>query len=126
MSTAQLSVPALPVLVPLGFLLMAVSWIVLRRRGENTPGRLAVCWLGGWYAVAVLGATLLPLHLSWGPGAGPATPYRIVPVALTTAKPIDFVLNVAMTVPIAVFLHLVLGVRDRRRVVLTGFLLSAT
>ncbi|GIE46832.1 hypothetical protein Ani05nite_03660 [Amorphoplanes nipponensis] len=120
----QLDVPALPILLPLGVLLMAVSAVVLRRRGRLGPRPLLTAWLAGWYAVAVVGATLLPLHLAWGPGAGPPELYRITLVPLVTVRVGDFLLNIVMTLPLAALLYLVAGVRDRRPVVLTGLLAS--
>jgi hypothetical protein len=68
----QLDVPALPILLPLGGVLMVGSWLLLHRRGLLSARRLTTAWLAGWYAVAVIGATLLPLHLAWGPA--PARP----------------------------------------------------
>lgn len=119
----MLEIPALPILVPLGFALMVVSWAVLRRRGELNPWRLGATWLGGWYAVAVLGATMLPMPLAWG--TGDPQLYRILLVPFALARLDDFVLNVAMTLPLAALLHVVFGVRERRRVVRTGFAVSA-
>ena len=126
MPSDQLDVPALPVLIPLGLLLMAFSGIVLHRRGRLTPRRLVTAWAAGWYVVAVLGATLLPLHLSWGPWSGPPDLYRIILVPLVTMRISDFVLNTAMTLPMAALLFLVAGIRSRRRVVLIAFLISLT
>jgi glycopeptide antibiotics resistance protein len=125
MPSDQLHVPALPILLPLGVLLMAVSVWHLRRRGLLTAARLGTAWFAAWYLVAVIGATLLPLDLAWGAGAGPPELFRIILVPLSTMRVDDFVLNVAMTLPLAALLHLVAGVRDRRRVVLIAFLLSA-
>jgi glycopeptide antibiotics resistance protein len=121
----QLYVPALPILMPLGVLLMAVSVVLLRRRGMLTAARVATAWSAGWYLVAVIGATLLPLQLAWGERAGPPDLFRIIMVPLATMRVDDFVLNIAMTLPLAAVLHLVAGMRDRRRVVLIAFLLSA-
>jgi glycopeptide antibiotics resistance protein len=118
-------VPALPILLPLGAVLMAGSWLGLRRRGQLTAGRLAAAWLGGWYAVAVLGATLLPLHLSWGAAAGEPDYFRINPVPLFMLRPSDFVLNVAMTVPLPAVLAILFGIRDRARVLWVALVLSA-
>ncbi|MGK5677705.1 VanZ family protein [Actinoplanes sp. URMC 104] len=123
--SGQLTVPALPILIPLGVALMVAAALVLHRRGALTPGRLGVAWAAGWYAVAVLGATFLPLHLAWGPATGEPELFRILPVPILSMRVGDFILNIAMTVPLAALLHLVAGVRSRRRVVLTGFLLSA-
>jgi glycopeptide antibiotics resistance protein len=39
-------------------------------------------------------------------------------------RPDDFVLNIAMMLPLAALLHVVFGIRDRRRVVRTGFAIS--
>jgi glycopeptide antibiotics resistance protein len=116
-------VPALPILLPLGVLLMAVSWFLLRRRGLLTPVRLAACWLAGWYAVAVLGATFLPMHLS--PGSAPEL-FRINPIPLYDVRPSDFVLNVVMTLPFAGVLHVLFGIRDKIQVIRLGLLLSAS
>jgi glycopeptide antibiotics resistance protein len=121
----QLDIPALPILLPLGLALMIWSWGALRRRGLATARRLATAWAAGWYLVAVLGATLLPLHLAWGAGAGALELYRIILIPVTTMRVDDFILNIVMTLPLAALLHLVLGVRSRARVVLTGLLLSA-
>jgi glycopeptide antibiotics resistance protein len=120
---AQLTIPALPILVPLGIALMVLSGVVLRRRGELNPWRLGACWLAGWYAVAVLGATMLPLPLSTT-GGDPEL-YRILWLPVATMRPDDFVLNIAMMLPLAGLLHVVFGVQDRRRAVRTGFLISA-
>jgi len=116
-------VPGPPVLLPLGVLFMAVSWVTLRRRGQSTPIRLAATWLAAWYAVAVVGATLLPLHLS----RGTAPEYfRINPIPLLHLRPSDSVLNVVMTLPFAAALHVVFGIRDKMRVLRLGLLLSAS
>lgn len=122
----QLIVPAKPVLVPLGVTLMVVYAVLLHRRDGLTRGRLIAGWLAGWYAVAVFGATMLPMRLAWGPGAGYFEPYRLILEPVVGMRPLDFVLNIAMTVPLAAVLHIVFGIRDLRRVVLTGFLLSLT
>jgi len=124
MPSHQLDVPALPILLPLGGVLMAVSWLLLHRRGLLSARRLTTAWLAGWYAVAVIGATLLPLHLAWGPGGGPPDLYRIILVPLVTMRVDDFLLNVVMMLPLAAVLYLVAGVRDRGRTVLVGFLVS--
>ncbi|BEL08243.1 hypothetical protein Q0Z83_064340 [Actinoplanes sichuanensis] len=120
----RLDIPALPVLLPLGVLLMVVSLVVLHRRGELTPLRVIVFWLAGWYAVAVVGATLLPMSLAWGPGAAPPDVSRILWVPILDMRKRDFVLNTLMTVPLATVLYVVFGVRDWGRVVRTGFLLG--
>jgi glycopeptide antibiotics resistance protein len=116
-------VPGPPILLPLGLLLMVVSGLALRRRAQATPIRLAATWLAGWYAVAVVGATLLPLHLSWG--AAPQY-FRINPVPLIHVRPSDSALNVVMTLPFAAALHVVFGIRDKMRVLRLGLLLSAS
>ncbi|MBB2944532.1 glycopeptide antibiotics resistance protein [Actinoplanes lutulentus] len=121
----HLDIPALPVLLPLGATLMVVSWVLLRRGGTLTVPRLAATWFAVFYACAVLGATMLPMHLAWGPGAGDAQLYRFILVPILEMRPMDFVLNTVMTLPLAAILHTVFGVRDQRRVVLTGFALSA-
>ena len=115
-------VPGPPILLPLGVLLMVVAGLALRRRGRLTPGRLAAAWLAAWYAVAVVGATLLPLHLSWG--TEPQY-FRINPIPFVHVRPSDSLLNVVMTLPFAAVLHVVFGVRDRKRVLRLGLLLSA-
>jgi glycopeptide antibiotics resistance protein len=113
-------VPGPPILLPLGALLMVVAWLALRPR---TPVRLAATWLAAWYAVAVVGATLLPLHLSWD--AAPEY-FRINPIPFLHVRPSDSVLNVVMTLPFAAVLHVVFGVRDKMRVLRLGLLLSAS
>lgn len=125
MPSEQLDVPALPILVPLGFLLMTVSLVVLRQRQMLTAPRLVTAWAAGWYLVAVIGATLLPLRLAWGDRAGEPDLFRIILIPLTTMRVDDFLLNTAMTVPLAAVLYAVFGIRRRRRVVLVAFLLSA-
>jgi glycopeptide antibiotics resistance protein len=123
----QIDVPALPILLPLGSGLMLLSWALLLRRRSLTLPRLLTAWVAGWYAVAVIGATLLPMHLEWGhePYRGYEM-YRIIVVPLITMRPSDFVLNTVMTLPLAALLYLVAGVRSKRGVVLAGFLLSLT
>jgi len=121
----HLTIPALPVLLPLGAVLMAASWLSLHRRGLLTAPRLGVVWLAGWYAVAVLGATMLPLQLAWGEAAGEPELYRFLLVPVATMRPDDFVLNIVMTLPLAALLHTVFGIRDKGRVVRLGFVLSA-
>src|SRR3954451_13530897 len=111
----MVTVPALPILIPLGLALMLVSWLVLsRREAARTPWRLGAAWAAGWYAVAVLGATFLPLELSWGraaeaiqvyPYSGGPRLHRITLVPLFTMRPLDFALNVAMLLPLAVLLR---------------------
>jgi glycopeptide antibiotics resistance protein len=118
-------IPALPILLPLGLVLMAAAWALLRRRGQLTAPRLGAAWLAGWYAVAVLGATMLPLHLAWGEGSGGPELYRILLVPIRDMRVDDFVLNVVMTLPVAALLHTVFGIREKGRVVLLGFLASA-
>jgi glycopeptide antibiotics resistance protein len=124
MPAHQIEIPALPVLLPLGVVLMVVSAVLLVRSGRLTAHRLGTAWFAGWYVVAVLGATMLPMPLAWGPGSGDPELHRIILVPLVTIRPLDCLLNIVMTLPLAALLHMVLGVRDRRRVVLTGFLLS--
>ncbi|WP_436529127.1 VanZ family protein [Actinoplanes sp. HUAS TT8] len=120
----QFEVPALPVLLPLGGILMVLSYLWLRRRGQLTTGRLLAAWALSWYAVAVLGATMLPMFLSWGPEAGPPATYRILLVPTLAVRRRDFVLNVMMTLPLAALLHLNFGIADKLRVVRIGFFLS--
>jgi glycopeptide antibiotics resistance protein len=52
--------------------------------------------------------------------------FRINPIPLTQLRVRDFVLNIAMTVPLAALLHVVAGVRDRARVLRVALLLSAS
>jgi len=125
MSSDQFDVPALPTLLPLGVLLMAVSWVLLRRRELLTARRLGTAWFAGWYAVAVLGATMLPLHLGWGDRAGEPKLYRIILVPLTTMRVDDFLLNIVMTLPLAAVLYTVFSIDAKSRVILLGFVISA-
>jgi glycopeptide antibiotics resistance protein len=120
------TIPALPVLIPLGLVLMGVSLVVLRRKNALTPWRIGATWLASWYAVAVLGATMLPLDVDWGPYAGDPQLFRIILVPILEMRPDDFVLNTIMTVPLALVLRLAFGIADRKRVVLIGFLASLT
>ncbi len=124
MFSGHLEIPALPVLIPLGIAVTVAAVVVLHWRARLTPGRLGAAWFGGFYALAVLGATMLPLEIAWGPQAGPPELYRFLLVPFVTMRPDDFVLNVAMLLPLAVVLRLVFGVRESRRVVLVGFLIS--
>jgi glycopeptide antibiotics resistance protein len=73
--------------------------------------------------VAVVGATLLPLHLSWG---GAPEYFRINPIPFLHIRPSDSVLNVVMTLPFAAVLHVVFGIRDKMRVLWLGLLLSVS
>ncbi|MEV4348661.1 VanZ family protein [Actinoplanes sp. NPDC049596] len=115
----RLVIPAIPVMLVLGVALMAVAANRLRDKAQ-----LVNAWLAGWYAVAVLGATMLPLHIGWGPGSPDW--YRIVLVPILEMRPGDFLLNTAMMLPLAWFLRTVLGVTRELRVVRTGFLISLT
>ncbi|GAB2614870.1 hypothetical protein Aab01nite_27020 [Paractinoplanes abujensis] len=124
MPSGQLQVPALPILIPLGTVLMVTAVVVLRRRRALAPGRLVAVWAAGWWAVAVLGATLLPLDIAWGPEAGPPELFRFLLVPFLDMRVDDFILNIIMLLPLAAALRVVAGVRDRGRVVLTGFLIS--
>jgi glycopeptide antibiotics resistance protein len=120
----QFEVPALPVLLPLGGILMVLSYLRLRRRGQLSARRLLAAWALIWYGLAVLGATMLPMHLSWGPDAGPPETYRILLVPTLSMRRRDFVLNMMMTLPLAALLHVNFGIANRLRVVRIGFLLS--
>ncbi|BAL91049.1 hypothetical protein AMIS_58290 [Actinoplanes missouriensis 431] len=122
MQNHHLDIPALPVLLPLGVVLMVVTGLALGARRMLTIRRLLAGWAAGWYAVAILGATMLPMRLSWGGGELEAN--RLILEPVVSMRPTDFLLNIVMTVPLAAVLHVVFGVRDQRRVVLTGFLLS--
>ncbi|MEV6346190.1 VanZ family protein [Actinoplanes sp. NPDC051851] len=120
MGTEQIDIPALPVLLPLGAVLMVVSWLAFRGQGAVKTG---VAWFGSWYLVAVVGATMLPMHLAWGPGAGEPEFYRIILFPpITTMRPLDFLLNTVMTLPVAALLHVLCGVRELRRVTRYAFL----
>jgi glycopeptide antibiotics resistance protein len=120
----HLDIPALPVMLPLGAILMVVSWVLLRRRGRLSVFSLGAAWFAGWWAIAVLGATMLPMHLAWGSEAGPPELYRLTMVPLLDIRPMDFLLNTVMTLPLAAILHTVLGVTGKHRAVLTGLALS--
>ncbi|WP_430782626.1 VanZ family protein [Actinoplanes sp. G11-F43] len=124
MTAHQIEIPALPVMLPLGVTLMIVFAVLLRRRGLLSVPRLLVGWFAGWYAVAVLGATMLPMHLGWGPETGGPDLERFLFLPILEMRPLDFVLNTIMTLPLATVLYLVFGVRSERRVVRIGFLLS--
>ncbi|XVV10341.1 VanZ family protein [Actinoplanes sp. CA-131856] len=115
----RLVIPAIPVMLVLGIALMAFAASRLRDRAQ-----LVNAWLGGWYAVAVLGATMLPLHVGWGPGSPDW--YRIILVPILEMRPADFILNGAMMVPLAWFLQTIFRVTREPRVVLIGFLISLT
>lgn len=123
MPTHQYDIPALPVLLPLGLALMLAVVLFLRLRGLLTPARVALGWFAGWYAVAVLGATLLPMHLAWGGDYDPDQ-YRFIFIPLLEMRPLDFVLNTIMTLPLAGLLFLLFGIREERRLVRIGFLVS--
>jgi glycopeptide antibiotics resistance protein len=123
----QVEVPALPILIPLGLGLMTLSVVLLVWRGLVTGPRLLTAFAAGWYAVAVLGATFLPLRLAWGEGAyGRVATFRILLLPILDARPLDAVLNTIMMLPLAALLYLVAGVRRKSRVVLIGFLISLT
>ncbi|MDY7083576.1 MAG: VanZ family protein [Actinomycetota bacterium] len=124
MPSGRLEVPALPILIPLGVVLMVLASVVAHRRRVTAPGPLFAAWVAGWYAVAVVGATMLPLRIAWGPEAGGPELYRFLLVPVLTMRVDDFILNIIMTVPLAAALRVVAGIRDRRRVVLIGFLIS--
>ncbi len=123
----QVEVPALPVLLPLGLGLMVLSGLLLVRRGLVSWPRLATAFAAGWYAVAVFGATFLPLRLAWGDDPyGRLATFRILLLPVIDMRPLDFVLNTMMLLPLAGLLFLVAGVHRKNRVVLIGFLISLT
>lgn len=123
----QIEVPALPILIPLGLGLMVLSVVLLARRGRVTVPRLLTAFGAGWYATAVLGATFLPLRLAWGDDPyGRLATFRILLLPILDMRPLDFLLNTMMTVPLAAVLYLVAGVQRKSRVVLIGFLISLT
>jgi glycopeptide antibiotics resistance protein len=87
--------------------------------------RLLTAFGAGWYAVAVLGATFLPLRLAWGDDPyGRLGTFRIILLPIVEMRPLDFLLNTMMLLPLAALLFLVAGVRRKSRVVLVGFLIS--
>jgi glycopeptide antibiotics resistance protein len=121
----HVEVPALPVLLPLGLGLMVLSVVLLMRRGLMSWPRLLTAFGAGWYAVAVLGATFLPLRLAWGDDPyGRLGTFRIILLPIVEMRPLDFLLNTMMLLPLAALLFLVAGVRRKSRVVLVGFLIS--
>ena len=124
MPSGQLEIPALEILIPLGTALMVAAVVVSLRRRALSPGRLVATWAAGWYSVAVVGATMLPLRIAWGPGAGDPEFFRFLLIPVVTMRVDDFILNIIMMLPLAAALRVVAGVRARRRVLLIGFLIS--
>ncbi|WP_083448975.1 VanZ family protein [Actinoplanes rectilineatus] len=126
MPAHQIVIPALPTMPLLGVLAMVVTCAWLHGRGLLSAPRVAAGWFAGWYAVAVVGATMLPMPLTWGSGTGGPELFRFLLLPVLDMRPMDFVLNTVMMLPLGTVLHTVFGVRGRRRVVLTGFLVSLT
>jgi hypothetical protein len=115
-------VPVLPVVVPLGVLVLAVLLWRLHRRGALTLPRAAVGAVVAVYVAGVVANSLFPVFLG-----KPATLSwwqvpDLVPVAGYEVR--DLLENVAVFVPLGVLLPLVARVRSLPAVVVRGFLIS--
>ena len=118
-------VPVLPVVVPLGLLVLAVLLWRLHRRGALTFPRAVVSAVVAVYVAGVVANSLFPVFIGkpHGETAWWEVPY-LVPFVGYEAR--DLVENVAVFVPLGVLLPLVARVTSLPRVVLYGFLISLT
>lgn len=89
---------------------------MVRRRGELSRPRLVTAGASCLYLVAVLAVTLLPLN---GPKAD-----TLILVPLITIDPVNFLLNIVMTVPLGFLLPLLTRVRGAGQVAWLGLAAS--
>jgi hypothetical protein len=119
-------VPVLPVVVPLGVLVLAFLLWRLHRRAAITAPRVAVAVVVSVYVAGVVANSLFPVFLG-KPGGGTAwweVPY-LTPVVGYEVR--DLVENVAVFVPLGFLLPLLVArATSLPRVVVSGFLISLT
>ena len=115
-------VPVLPVVVPLGVLVLAVLLWRLHRRAALTLPRLLVSAVVALYVAGVVANSLFPVFI----GKDGVDPWwltlNLVPLVDTDV--VDMLENVAVFVPLGVLLPLVARAASFPRVLLWGFLLS--
>lgn len=120
------TVQAGPVLVPLLVGVVVVWLLALGHRRALTAARAVTVVAASTYAAAVLALTFFPMTIVVGPGANHApwwTQVNVVPgVGL---DPRNFVLNVAMTLPLGALLPLLTRVRSVAAAGLAGLGVSA-
>ena len=125
MPTTDQEVPALPVVVPLAVLALAVLLWRLHRRGALTALRAAVGAALCGYGAGIVANTLLPIHLDRGTTG---TPWwrsaNLTPLAGTEWA--DMAQNVVVFLPLGVLLPFVAPARSAGRALLGGFLVSLT
>ncbi|MEU2348874.1 VanZ family protein [Modestobacter sp. NPDC049651] len=123
MPTSHTELTALPVVVPLAAVALAVLLRRLHRRGSLTVLRALVAVVLVGYGAGVLANTLFPITLA---AAGPRPPWslflNLTPLAGT--EPRDMAENVLVFLPLGVLLPLVARLRSWWRVLLVGLLLS--
>ena len=123
-STYQ-EIPALPVVVPLAAVALAVLLWRLHRRAALTVPRAVVSAAVCVYGAGVIANTLLPIPLGKGGGGLPWwSTLNLVPLVGT--EPFDMLQNVVVFVPLGFLLPLVARVASLPRVLLWGFLVSLT
>ena len=116
-------ITALPVVVPLAVVALALLLLHLRRRAALTLPRAFVAVAACGYGAGVVANTLFPLHLGGAPDDLPWwTHLTLTP--LVGAEWRDVLANVVVFVPLGVLLPLVARVRSAPRVLLLGFLVS--
>jgi glycopeptide antibiotics resistance protein len=116
-------IPPVPVLLSLGVVLMGACWWFLRRRGPVTGRQLVTAWAACWYLVAVIGLTIFPFRIRLG-GHHHHWSDFVIAIPIITINPVDFVLNVLMTVPLGVLLPLLTRI-DRVRQIAKWALVSS-
>jgi glycopeptide antibiotics resistance protein len=115
-------VPVLPVVVPLGLVVVAVLLWRLRRRGALTLLRAVVAAVVAVYVAGVVANSLFPVFLGKGGGGPWWTSLNLVPLVNTDVR--DMLQNVAVFVPLGVLLPLVARAASFLRVLLGGLLAS--
>lgn len=123
-----MTIPALPVLVPLTILAFSVLTWRLRVRGALTVLRVAVVGLACVYAAKLLSEVILPFPIRVGAARDHLVPWHLfvdtVPLLTAKADPTGIELNIALFVPLGVLLPLVARGWSLWRVVTVGFLVS--
>ncbi|MFF8345869.1 VanZ family protein [Cellulosimicrobium funkei] len=112
-------VPVLPVVVPLGAVVLGLLLWRLHRSGRLTLPRAAVALALAVYAAGVVANTVFPIFLD-KPASSAAWDAHLVLVPLVDYEVADAVMNVLVFVPLGMLLPLLLARPSWWRVVLTA------